>query len=295
MTRAWQQEQEKGTQALRRFVVWFALVCGRRLLGALLACIVFYYVLFAPRARRASSLYLRRVLNRPVGFWDNYRHFLHFAKVATDRFYFLHGKLDYFAFELNQAELFDQFTQGGILVTAHLGSFEALRALAKTHRQFRLRLVLDVQHNAHVVSMLSEVDPDLARDIIDARLPAPALALALQEAVDAGHWVGIMGDRLAQNDRAYSRDFLGDTARFPEGLWQLASILKCPVIACAGLYTQPNRYRLEFALISASLAAPRSERAQVIAQSQTNYVNFLAERARLYPYNWFNFYDFWQV
>lgn len=294
MTASWQNQPEKGAAFTRRLLVFIAMIAGRRLTGYLLRVIIFYYTMTAITARRASIAYLARVLKRQPQFKDVYRHFLTFAEVSLDRFYFLNNKFDQFSLNFHNTEVFDQVASGGILITAHVGSFDALRAMARTHRQFRIRLLIDVHHNAHMLQLLKETDPALAADVIDAQLSAPELALAIQSAVEAGHYVGIMGDRITQSDRAFSANFLGGEAKFPEGLWQIAAMLKCPVIACLGLYSQPNRYDLYFKLISHNLGLSRKDRAITIKQGQSLYLDFLSEWVQRNPYNWFNFYDFWQ-
>ncbi|MGN0922180.1 MAG: hypothetical protein ACI4NJ_10700 [Cellvibrio sp.] len=294
MSASWQAQPEKGAAFARRLLVFIALAAGRRVTGLLLRVIIFYYTLTAASARRASKAYLARVLDRTPGFFDVYQHFLTFAVVSLDRFYFLNNRFEQFDLAFHDTEVFDQVENGGILITAHVGSFDALRAMARTHRSFRIRLLIDVAHNAHMMQLLKETDPDLAADVIDARMSAPELAVAIQSAVEAGHYVGIMGDRLTQSDRAYTAEFLGSPTQFPEGLWQIAAMLKCPVIACLGLYSKPNRYDLYFKLISHNLGVSRKDRALAITQGQALYLEFLSHWVKRNPNNWFNFYDFWQ-
>lgn len=310
MTRIWQQEKERGTPFLLRILLWIAVNGGRTYAHWVLRVIVFYYVIFAKNARHASRDYLQRwqmyisqthpsvhpLAHKKLGFWDTYDHLLRFAQVAVDRFYFLSDRTEKFSLHYHNADVFDEFTQGGILITAHMGSFDALRSLAKRERgtSLRIRILLDVAHNANALALLRELDPALAADVIDARQDGPSLALSLQAAIEQGHWVGIMGDRLAQNDRAAVHDFLGAPAKFPVGLWQIAALMQCPVIACMGLFSAPARYDLYFEVITSKLGGNRKTRAADIEQAQLAYIDFLTTGLLTHPDNWFNFYDFWQ-
>ena len=70
-----------------------------------------------------------------------------------------------------------------------------------------------------------------------------ALALILSEAIEQGHLIGIMADRCAQGERRMSVDFLGEQAQCPAGVWQLAALLKAPVISCFGIYSGAKPYQ----------------------------------------------------
>ena len=125
-------------------------------------------------------------------------------------------------------------------------------------------------------------------------MPAPALALILSEAIEQGHLVGIMADRCAQGERSSTIDFLGAPAEFPAGVWQLAALLKAPVISCFGVYAGAKRYDLHFELISEQLGTNRQDRTEAIEVGMARYVAQLQDLVCKHPYNWFNFYDFWQ-
>ncbi len=60
------------------------------------------------------------------------------------------------------------------------------------------------------------------------------------------------------------------------------------------MYFGANRYDLHFELISEQLGANRQERTTAIEIGMTRYVTRLQDLVRKHPYNWFNFYDFWQ-
>ena len=93
-----------------------------------------YYVLFAPRARRYSRAYLRRALGRRAGWADGFRHVLSFASTIHDRIYLLNDRFDLFEIEIIGAEALHAALArqpGALLIGAHLGSFEVLRAVGR--------------------------------------------------------------------------------------------------------------------------------------------------------------------
>jgi len=70
--------------------------------------------------------------------------------------------------------------------------------------------------------------------------------------------------------------------------------LRRPVFFMAGLYLGGNRYQIHFEPLADFSATPRAERAAAIRAAQQNYADRLSHFCRIAPYNWFNFFDFWQ-
>jgi len=60
-----------------------------------------------------------------------------------------------------------------------------------------------------------------------------------------------------------------------------------------GLYRGGARYDIHFERLPDIAGLPRSERGQAIERSLQNYVERMEHYCRLAPYNWFNFYGFW--
>jgi predicted LPLAT superfamily acyltransferase len=73
----------------------------------------------------------------------------------------------------------------------------------------------------------------------------------------------------------------------------LAAMLRCPVYLMVGLYRGDNRYDLYFEPLIDGASVDRKERDRVIQSWQLRYVERLEHYCRIAPYNWFNFYDFW--
>lgn len=297
MTNQWQTQHERGNRFVLQFLTWVALHLGRRAIFFILCFVVTHYFLVATKARKASRDFLTRALQRAPSWWEIYCHLLTFAVVSIDRIYFLSGREALFDVRVHGNELFNHYNKRGcFLLTSHMGNTDAIRVMGMGDRRKLLpvRILLDIQHNANALRLIQKLDPVLATLVIDARTPAPALALLLSEAINDGQFVGIMADRCTEGDRTTPINFLGEPAHFPQGVWQLASILQAPVITCFGIYKGGNRYDLHFELISERLGSSRKDRAEAINAGMLLYANRVQELARNNPFNWFNFYDFWQ-
>jgi predicted LPLAT superfamily acyltransferase len=60
-----------------------------------------------------------------------------------------------------------------------------------------------------------------------------------------------------------------------------------------GLYRGGNRYDLHFELLTEKLQVDRRQRHQQLREVAQDFANRLATLLHDAPYNWFNFYDFW--
>ena len=69
--------------------------------------------------------------------------------------------------------------------------------------------------------------------------------------------------------------------------------MHCPVIIFFGLYRGGNRYDIYFELLAQEISLDRENRTEEIRAWMQRYVDRLEHYARLAPYNWFNFYPFW--
>src|SRR5437868_3354990 len=96
----WQKNPERSSVFMLRVMTLISLRLGRSASRLVLYGIAAYFLLFAPKARRMSRNYLRRVLKLPsaaaLGWSHLYRHFLSFASAIHDRVYLLNDRFDLF-------------------------------------------------------------------------------------------------------------------------------------------------------------------------------------------------------
>ena len=294
----WKQRPEGGGF----FAIWLIRTIARRggrlVARSLLWPITVYFLLLRGPERRASLAYLRRVLPVKPNLLHVARHIHTFASTILDRVFLLSGQLDRFDLAVEGLPgLEAQLDRGkGVLVLgSHLGSFDALRVIATRRPDVRVRVLLDKAHNPAMQQLLDALNPQLARDIIDAGQHGSAIVLAMKEALDEGALVAMLADRAVANESAIAAEFLGDTVRFPAAPWLIAGVLQMPVTLAFGLYRGGNRYELVFEPLSDGISLPRHERPQALAALVQTYAARLQHHARRAPYNWFNFYDFWQT
>jgi len=296
MAEAWTVRRERGSRLGLVLLIWIARQMGRRAARLILYPVVAYYMLAAPAARAASRNYLQRVLGRQPGWRQIYRHLYCFAAVALDRVYMFSPRESGLAVTPHGLEAFSAYRrrgEGAIIIVAHLGSFEILRALSGAHSGVKLRVLMDRRSGAKANAVLEAVNPRMRESIIDTSGSDIDLALKVKAALDRGEMVGLMADRYRPGDKTVDCDFLGGRAPLPISPWVLAGVTRAPVLLAFGLYRGGNRYDLYCEEFSQGLELPRARRrAQAHGYAQA-YADRLADYAREAPYNWFNFYKFW--
>ena len=291
----WLSQRERGTVWASRLVYWLGTLLGRTPMRWLARWIALWYSFTSPSAARASRSWLTALGKPSVGFWDVYRHLLYFVQVTIDRMFLLKGKLERFHVTPNGLEHLlncaDQ-RRGAILLGAHLGSFEALRADGR-RTDLPLNIVGHFENANMVNALFARLNPAMAARVIHIGRGSVDFIFDIRERLADGEFIGTMGDRVGLNEKSVVVEFLGRPARFPTGPFVLASILKCPIYLTFGLYREPNHYDLYCEPFAERIALSRPQRDVQLHQLVQRYAERLEHYCRLAPYNWFNFYDFW--
>jgi len=290
----WATLPERGTPASVRILAWIALHIGRWTARLLIYPITLYFLITGHAARRISYDYFKRVRGGSARSWHVFRHFYCFAATILDRVYLLRGEFERFKVTVHGKEVLQRQIDAGkgcILLGSHLGSFEVLRALGVTQRKFPLKVLMDPLHNENITRFLDELNPEIAQTVIAP--DRPDTLIRVKESLDAGYVIGMLGDRVSGGDKTTQCQFLGAPATFPAGPILLAAMMHCAVVLFFGLYRGGNRYEIYFEHFGGDIILDRDHRAEDIATWMQRYAERLEHYTRVAPYNWFNFYRFW--
>lgn len=289
----WRAVPERGTVFGIRLLVALLRLVGRPATGALLWVVCWYFVATSATARRASrQLGVRLGERRSVR--RIHRHVWTFARVALDRALFLAGETGALELDLHGHELVMSLSQrgrGALLLGAHLGSFEAMRALAGRY-SVPMLVVVDFHNAAQVTAALAALRDGGVR-LLNFRPDDPFAVLQVKDAIERGELVAVLGDRATHGARDVVTPFLGAPARFPAGPMVLASVLACPVFFVCALFIAPATYRVYCQPLCERVELPRVARAAALEAHVARYARALEHFTRLAPDNWFNFFPFW--
>ncbi len=294
----WLHRQERGSLFWLRIMRALSLGLGRRATRPILYGIALYFLLAAGKARQASRAYLSLQFKRPAKLGEIYRHFLAFASTVHDRVFLLNDRFDAFDIEIKGAAPLHSLVreQGGVfLFGAHMGSFEVIRAAARTNPDAPQRICLAMyEENARRINaILAAINPTNTPEIIP--LGTLDSMLAIHRSLNEGAIVGVLADRSLATDDCVQIELMGRPALLPTGPFRMAALLKRPVVFMAGLYRGGRRYEVHFELIADFSKLGEGGRDAAIRQAIENYVVALESYCRKAPFNWFNFYDFWDL
>ena len=150
---------------------------------------------------------------------------------------------------------------------------------------------MDAEHNQNITHFFDALNPTLAGTVIAP--DRPDTLIRVKENLDAGCFIGMLGDRVSGGDKTTQCEFLSAHATFPAGPVLVAATMRCPVILFFGLYRGGNSYEIHFEHFADEIILDRDHRARDIQLWMQRYAQRLEHYARLAPYNWFNFYPFW--
>jgi len=304
--RDWSGIAERGSLLGIRITLWWYRIFGRLLTLPVVFLVAGYFFVTDAAGRRASLAYLRRVyasdagrraFDRAPGMRESFRHYRSFALAIVDRFSVWFDGPDQFIFDTQGAELIDRYAaegRGVLILSAHLGNFDALRRLAE--RTGEVVNVLMYTDNAKRINRLfSEMSPEV-RDRMIVVDPSSVLSVfAIRERLRRGEHVAILADRneLGNRTRSVTVRLLGDEVRLPQAPVELAGLLGCPVVLLIALRDGAGRYRVFIESLAERVAISRSGREAVAAELMGAFARRIEHYCCSEPYQWFNFYDYW--
>ncbi len=255
-----------------------------------------------PDVRRTSRQYFERLqahtgaLGRAPSWRDGLRRLVLFAETLLDKLLAAAGRYPLERVRSSGRELVYEAAlrgQGGLIVTAHMGCLELCRMLEQQHGRLKLNVLVHTRHAQRFNRLLKKLNPGHDLKLIEVTDVGPATAVLLADKVAAGEFVAIAGDRIpVLASKTVQASFLGHPAPFPVGPYVLASLLKCPLYML-GCVHEGDGYHLHFKLLAQSVQLPRGQREAAMARHAQDFADALAELLRRSPYDWFNFFPFW--
>ena len=234
------------------------------------------------------------MLPRAPGLLDVARHFHSFACAVLDRVLLLAGRST--AFDIRTEGLDDVLSvlargQGCILLGAHLGSFEVLRTVAR-HAPVPVWALMYRRNAGALTPLLDRLAPGLYDQVLE--IGDTASMIRARECVERGEIVGILADRAPAGHRMVTVPFLGSGAAFPSGPFVLASTLAAPVVLFHAVRTGTRRYVVRFEPFLDRVVLRRASRASDLREVMARYAAAIERGCRAHPFQWFNFFPFWE-
>lgn len=284
--------QTGGTHGMQRALVSLIRTVGVRPVYCIMHLWLVWYILVRPSVTRGAFIFhRRRGRNRVQAAFDVYRSFYHFGKVIIDRFAVYAGH----QFEIvvdNKECYYDKMTNpnGFVLLFSHLGNSEmAAYSMATPDKHMNI-----LAFGGETPVVMAERAKVLARNnigMIVVNSGDMSHVFKIHDSLERGEVLAVAGDR-CMGDKTVTCTFMGADAPLPAGVFQLCATLRCPIVLTFVLKEPNNRYHIYTEELNPDNSLPRAKRAAVLVQ---RFAARLEAMALAYPYEWFNFFDFWHV
>ena len=298
----WNQLKEKGGMLPLTLMLCFYRLGGRFLCRILLNFIILWYWLFSQTAKQASLFYLQKLhafaadqtpfAHTPT-LTNTYTHLMQFGESILDKIEGWLGHIPAEKLKLHGHEYFKaHYNKGAIIVVSHFGNIELLRAIKSDHSQ-KINVLVYQKHASKFNQFLKKLNDKADVNLISVDELGIETALLLQEKLAQGEWVIVAADRVPVNSaRVQPITFLGEDAHWPQGAWVLANLLKVPVLAVF-CYRFKDNFEVHVHSLADCIELPRATRMQSMQNVIRSYVVLLEQHCIRAPYQWFNFYSFW--
>ncbi len=304
----WTDVEERGVPWLFRFLL---ALYKRGILNWWIAQGIMYvitsvYFVIDRDLREASIKYLRRrashrqpdELPPNPGIRHCYRHVLEFGRSIFDRFSCWMGEQHRYDIHPHGEELFTSIAtgdQGAILLSFHAGNPYLMRYMA-LEQNFKMNIVAYWDNSPMLQELLEYVDPSSQLNILKVDASEPQSILNVKDRIDNGELVAILADRKSAgtSSRDVQVPFLGGWTSLPTGPYIIAHVLDCPVLLTYALRTGPRTYDMYAEMFAERISLPRSSREDQLEHYAGKLAKRMEEISYRAPYQWYNFYDFWE-
>lgn len=314
----WSTIKEKSTGYWQlQFLLKVYKLLGTKAFKLCLYPVVVVFQLFSRQTREFSYDYLNRIYKiknkeligsfPKVTYASVFRHIFSFADGLADKVISWSGNMPIEAVTIKTQEAYDEFIeqlrskQGVFLVSSHFGNIEIFRALGSYHsdkplgEKLKINTLMQRQHTAHFSKLMQKLNPDVVTNVISAVDVGIDTVIDLKDRLGRGEIAIIAGDRTAakNQDKSIELDFLGEQAHFPLGAFTLASLMESQVYFIFLMKEGEENYSLYMYKSAANIKASRKERKLQIEKMAVEYAGYLQDLVLRYPYQWYNFFDFW--
>lgn len=264
----------------------------------LLFFVALYFFLFNPESFRHIFHFYRYRLN--FGFFKSviavYRNYYVFGQVILDKTAAMGGFSKKFSFNFDGEEHLRAMAadgKGGLFISAHIGNFEMAGHMLERIKAKVNIIMLDAEHEK-IKEYLSTFT-QRSFNIIPLKDDNSHI-YAISDALKQNEIVCMHGDRFLPGSKTISATLMGKTALLPAGPFYLAMKYNVPVSFVFAMKESKRHYHF-YATPPMNFSMPGNlaGREEVLKRMASAYLSQVEEKIKRYPYQWFNYYDFWKA
>ena len=263
---------------------------GLRFAYFVLYFVAFYFFFFSFKGTKAIFYYFHRRLgySKFKSLFKIYRNYCVFGQTVIDKVAISSGLRDKFTYEFDGVEILKRLLRnkkGGILISAHVGNFEIAEFFFNEIDDLsQINLVTTDNEHGAIKEYIESVSSKSKLNLILIKGDLSHI-FEINNALNNNELICFTGDRYFEGQKTLTMEFLGKEAKFPAGTFLLGSRLKVPVVFVYVMKESAKHYHLY-----TREAAFKSRNAEDLLKKYTESITWILKK---YPYQWFNYYDFW--
>lgn len=279
----------------------------------------FIYCFISGRIK-ASRDFLKRIskYNKKVksNIFHSYKHLLSFIISICEKYAAWNGDIPLKDLILQTKENYNKVIdllkskKGMIILFAHVGNIELLRALAVISegnpiKNCKINIIIDfkLNKNINILMAFAKNNKNNFVNFIDASNIGADTIIAMESKLNNGEIIAIAGDRTSsKSDKFNIVNFLGEEAYFPYGAFLIPVLLKYPTYYFFALREKdkiiPKRY--DFYIYESKVLSDiqnkkltKDNKNRISLELTKEFVKIIEETVIKYPYQWYNMYYFW--
>ena len=258
---------------------------------------IFTYVFVIPPCLfRPGFKYIYRYFRERWGFGSakafikTYQNHCMFSQVVIDRFAMYSGK--HFQFDIDGHEFFEELANKSdafILFSSHVGNYEiAGYTLVSEKKPFNALVFWGEKQS--VMENRSNMFSDKNIHMISIKEDMSHL-FSINNALQQGEIVSMPVDRIFGSKKFVRETLLGAEIKLPLGPFSVATMRGVDVLAVNVMKYSTKVYKVHVTPLSYDKQETRSKQIEQLAH---NYITELERILRLYPTQWYNYFDFWK-
>ena len=260
----------------------------------LLVPVCFVYTVISSKARTAIKQF-RNHLNLKTNFFDYYAHFFSFSLTLIHRTGLLirkNNEIKYLTQNEDRIENIVKSGKGVILLSSHIGNFSIAAEILGERLNAEINVLMVERESENMKNVYKNINKNRKINIITLGENSLETAIKIKDALQNGEIVAALGDRYIDANLA-EIEFLGEKAKFPRGIFEIACITQTPIIPVFMTRQKWETYNFRAGKIIEIPNVDRKKRKKFITEAMRNFVNQIGEQAKKTPLQWYNFYCFW--
>ena len=288
------QGKSKGTPLGYRLFVFVIKTFGVSVAYFVLRFVAFYYFLFSWNSTPHIYHYFRA--RQQLGVFKSiikiYQNYYIFGQTLLDKVIVMAGIDNKFTYDFDGEENLRDIVKGGkggILLSAHVGNWEAAGHLLK-RLDTRINVVMYDGEHQQIKAYLERVTGGHNLKIIPIK-DDMSHVYAMGDALQKNELICLHADRFLEGNKTTPSKLLGADAPFPVGPFLLAASFRVPVSVVFAFKETKNHYH--FFGSSILLRDEDESKNDFISRLTLTFVQQLEQKIKMYPEQWFNYYNFW--